>query len=169
MKSLNVKQRRKAFISFFFLFLLTTSLVVVIVFFNLKVPEKENKYLHNRLNYLSLEKKQISNFALKMDKVKALIDMIQIKGTNIEFTDQLISTELAVMRNKFIAEDSVSNVGMYNNIILTYLELKEAKIELLNLEDAKTDIESYVSIIEELKEKLEAKQRDLDIYRHNAR
>ncbi|WP_320020323.1 type VI secretion system TssO [Labilibaculum manganireducens] len=169
MKSLNVKQRRKAFISFFFLFLLTTSLVVVIVFFNLKVPEKENKYLHNRLNYLSLEKKQISDFALKMDKVKALIDMIQIKGTNIEFTDQLISTELAVMRNKFIAEDSVSNVGMYNNIILTYLELKEAKIELLNLEDAKTDIESYVSIIEELKEKLEAKQRDLDIYRHNAK
>ncbi|MDM8162088.1 type VI secretion system TssO [Labilibaculum sp. K2S] len=169
MKSLNVKQRRKAFISFFFLFLLTTSLVVVIVFFNLKVPEKENKYLHNRLNYLNLEKKQISDFALKMDKVKALIDMIKVKGTNIEFTDQLISTELAVMRNKFIAEDSVSNVGMYNNIILTYLELKEAKIELLNLEDAKTDIESYVSIIEELKEKLEAKQRDLDIYRHNAK
>ncbi|PKQ62869.1 hypothetical protein BZG02_11795 [Labilibaculum filiforme] len=169
MKSLNVKQRRKAFISFFLLFLLTTSLVVVIVFFNYKVPEKENKYLHNRLNYLSLEKKQTSDFALKMDKVKSLIDMIEIKGTNIEFTDQLISTELAVMRNKFIAEDSVANVGMYNNIILTYLELKEAKIELLNLEDAKTDIESYVSIIEELKEKLEEKQRDLDIYRHNAK
>ncbi|MBI9060185.1 MAG: hypothetical protein JEZ01_20625 [Labilibaculum sp.] len=169
MKSLNVKQRRKAFISFLFLFLLTSSLVVVIVFFNLKVPEKENRYLHNRLEYLSLEEKNTNLFGEKMDKVKNLIDSIEIKGTNIEFTDQLISTELAIMRSKFVAEDSTSHVGMYNNIILTYLELKEAKIELLNLEDAKTDIESYIKIIEELKEKLEAKQRDLDIYRRNAK
>ncbi|MBL4561240.1 MAG: hypothetical protein JKX79_09680 [Labilibaculum sp.] len=169
MKSLNVKQRRKAFISFLLLFLLTSSLVVVIVFFNLKVPEKENRYLHNRLNYLSIEATQTNNFAEKMDKVKGLIDFIGIKGTNIEFTDQLISTELAIMRTKLIAGDSTSHVGMYNNIILTYLELKEAKIELLNLEDAKTDIESYIEIIEELKDKLEVKQRDLDIYRHNAR
>lgn len=169
MKSLNVKQRRKAFISFLLLFLLTSSLVVVIVFFNWKVPDKENRYLHNRLNYMSIEETQTNNFAEKMEKVKGLIDSIGIKGTNIEFTDQLISTELAVMRTKFIAGDSTAHVGMYNNIILTYLELKEAKIELLNLEDAKTDIESYVDIIEELKEKLEEKQRDLDIYRHNAR
>lgn len=169
MKSLNVKQRRKAFISFLFLFILTSSLVVAIVFFNLKVPEKENKYLHNRLNYLSLEGKQTEDFAHKMNKVKSLIDSMDIKGTNIEFTNQLISTELAVMRNKFISADSVAHVGMYNNIILTYLELKEAKIELLNLEDAKTDIESYIKIVEELKEKLEAKQRDLDIYRRNAK
>ncbi|MRT94780.1 type VI secretion system TssO [Ancylomarina sp. 16SWW S1-10-2] len=169
MKSLNVKQRRKAFISFFFLFLLTSSLVVVIVFFNYKVPEKENEYLHNRLVYLNLEQKQTALFADKMDKVKSLIDSIGIKGTNIEFTEQLITTELAMMRSKFIAEDSTSHVGMYNNIILTYLELKEAKTELLNLEDAKTDLESYIKIIEELKEELEAKQRDLDIYRHNAR
>jgi len=169
MKSLNVKQRRKAFISFLLLFILTSSLVVVIVFFNLKVPEKENRYLHNRLNYLSIEATQTSNFAEKMDKVKGLIDSIGIKGTNIEFTDQLISTELAMMRTKFIAGDSTAHVGMYNNIILTYLELKESKIELLNLEDAKTDIESYIDIIEELKDKLEVKQRDLDIYRHNAK
>ena len=169
MKSLNVKQRRKAFISFLFLFMLTSSLVVVIVFFNLKVPEKENKYLHNRLNYLSFQGKQMEDFGHKMDKVKSLIDSIDIKGTNIEFTDQLISTELAVMRSKFITADSVTHIGMYNNIILTYLELKEAKIELLNLEDAKSDIESYIGIVEELKEKLEAKQRDLDIYRRNAK
>ncbi len=49
------------------------------------------------------------------------------------------------------------------------MELKEAKIELLNLEDAKTDIESYVNIIEELKDTLEANQQDLDIYRRNSK
>lgn len=169
MKSLNVKQRRKAFISFLLLFLLTSSLVVLIVFFNLKVPEKENNYLRNRLNYLNIEAQQTANFAQKMDQVKNLIDSIGIKGTNIDYTEQLISTELALMRTKYIAEDSTSNIAMYNNIILTYLELKEAKIELLNLEDAKSDIETYVNMIEELKEKLEDKQRDLDIYRHNAK
>ncbi len=165
MKSLNAKQRRKAFVIYLLLFLLTTSLVVVIVFFNLQVPEKENKYLKNRLEYLNIEKIQVMNFAKKMNKVKGLIDTIGVKGTSIDFTKQLISTELAVMRTQFASEDSTSFVGMYNNIILTYLELKEAKIELLSLEDAKKDIELYVEIIGDLKDKLEAKQRDLDIYR----
>jgi hypothetical protein len=168
MKSLNVKQRRKAFISFLLLFLLTSSLVVLIVFFNYKVPEKENNYLHNRLNYLNIEAQQTLNFAEKMDQVKGLIDSIGIKGTNVDYTEQLISTKLALMRAKYVAEDSTSN-GMYNNIILTYLELKEAKIELLNLEDTKSDIETYVNTIEELKDNLEETQRDLDIYRHNAK
>lgn len=169
MKSLNVKERRKAFISFFLLFLLTSSLVVTIVFFNFKVPEKENKYLHNKLIYLKLEEKNLTLFANEMEKVKSLIDSIGIKGTNVEFTEQLITTNLALMTNNYVKKDSSLHSKMYSNIISTYMDLEYAKLELLNLEDAKTDIEDYIKLVEELREDLDEKQRALDIYRHNGR
>ncbi len=165
MKPLNKKQRNKAFVIYLILFVFVNAIVVGIVFFNYQVPGKENKFLQKKLDYLSLKSDEQENFAKEMDKVKSLLDTMDIDGINREYVDQLISTDLAYMRTNYAAKDSTFLGGMYNNIILTYLDLKIAKSQLKELDEAKSDIDTYVETIDKLKEQLKEVQRDLDVCR----
>ncbi len=165
MKPLNRAQRNKAFLIYFLLFLITNAFVVGIVFFNYKVPGEENQFLHKKIDYLSLKTEEQKDFLQKMNRVKSLLDTMDAPGVSREYIEQLISTELAFMRTNYAATDSTYLSGVYNNIIVTYLELKVAKSQLMELDDAKSDIDTYVETIDKLNDKLKEVERDLDICR----
>ncbi len=165
MKPVNKSQRNKAFFLYILLFLITNSIVVGIVYFNYRIPDAENKYLHNKMDFLALKNEEQKDFLQKMNRVKSLIDTMDTPGISREYIEQLISTELAVMRTNFAAKDSTYLSDMYNNVIVTYLELKVAKSQLNELEDAKSDIDTYVETIDKLNERIKEVERDLDICR----
>ncbi len=169
MKPLNKKQRNKAFFIYLLLFVLVNAMVVGIVYFNFQVPAKENKFLQEKLDFLSYRAEEQKGFAKEMNKVKSLLDTMDFDGVSKEYVEQLISTELAFMRTNYAAKDSTYVGGMYNNIIVTYLELKIAKSQLKDLNEAKSDIDTYVETIDKLKEKLSKAERDLDICRNLSR
>ncbi len=165
MKPVNKSQRNKAFFLYILLFLITNSIVVGIVYFNYRIPGAENKYLHNKMDFLALKSEEQKDFLQKMNRVKSLIDTMDTPGISREYIEQLISTELAEMRTNFAAKDSTYLSDMYNNVIVTYLELKVAKSQLNELEDAKSDIDTYVETIDKLNERIKEVERDLDICR----
>ncbi|MCW3788874.1 type VI secretion system TssO [Plebeiibacterium sediminum] len=165
MKPINSKQRNKAFFIYLLLFVITNAFVVGIVYFNFKVPDDENQFLHNKIDYLSLKTEEQKDFVQKMNRVKSLLDTMDTHGVSREYVEQLISTELAFMRTNFAARDSSYLGDMYNNVIVTYLELKVAKSQLKELEDAKSDIDTYVETIDKLNDKLKEVERDLSICR----
>ena len=121
------------------------------------------------MEYLDIKLDQQRAFSLKMNKVKSLIDTMDTEGVSREYIDQLISNELAYMRMDYASKDSSFLVDMYNNVIVTYLELKVAKIQLQDLEDAKSDIDGYVETIDMLKTKLSETERELSICRKLSR
>jgi len=165
MKPVNKAQRNKAFFIYILLFLITNSVVVGIVYFNFKVPGEENEYLHNKMDFLALKNEEQKDFLQKMNRVKSLIDTMDTPGISREYIEQLISTELAMMRTNYAAKDSTYLSDMYNNVIVTYLELKVAKTQLIELEEAKSDIDTYVETIDKLNERIKEVERDLDICR----
>ncbi len=169
MKPLNKAQRNKAFLIYFLLFVITNAVVVGIIYFNYQVPIQENAFLHKKLDYLSIKTEEQKHFNQKMNRVKSLLDTMDTPGVSREYIEQLISTELAYMRTNYAAKDSTYLSGMYNNVIVTYLELKVAKAQLMELEDAKSDIDTYVETIDKLNEKLKVVERDLDICRQLSR
>ncbi len=165
MKPLNKKQRNKAFFVYLLLFVITNAVLVGIVYFNYQVPAQENEYLQKKLDYLTLKSDEQREFDKKMNRVKSLLDTLDIEGVSTEYMEQLISTELAYMRTNYADKDSSFVGDMYNNIIITYLELKVAKSQLRQLDDAKNDIDTYVETIDKLKERLKDTERDLAISR----
>ncbi len=169
MKPLNKKQRNKAFFIYLLLFLITNSVLVGIVYFNYQVPAQENEYLQKKLDYLILKSDEQREFDKKMNRVKSLLDTMDVDGVSIEYMEQLISTELAFMRTNYADKDSSFVGDMYNNVIITYLELKVAKSQLRQLDDAKNDIDTYVETIDKLKERLKEVERDLAISRQLSR
>ncbi|TAJ15417.1 hypothetical protein DMA11_01915 [Marinilabiliaceae bacterium JC017] len=165
MKPLNAKQRRNAFIKFLMLFILSTAIIVGAIYFDFQVPARENTFLRNKISQSQLLEKQEQHFAQQMEKVKGLIDSLDMKDINYGYMDQLITTELAIMQSSISEEDSTFRSDMCSNIIQTYLELKNAKTDLLDLQDAKEELEEYGEIIDEYKEELDQAKRDLDICR----
>lgn len=165
MKPINYKQRNKAFISYLLLFTLCNALIVSLVYFNYQVPVEENDYLEHKIKYVNLKMNEVEGFGNHMRKVKSLIDTINVKGVSATYIEQVISTELAVMRTQYAEPDSSFLSDMYNNVIYSYLQLKESKIKLKAMAEAQAEIEEYVETIERLNEKLEDSERDLIICR----
>lgn len=165
MKPINAGQRRKAFMVFTLLFAITCSMVVGIVFFNYQISNKENAYLQEKLKYYSLKMEEQEQFVKQMHKVRSLLDTIDYKGVSKEYVGQKITNELVFMENNYATKDSTFLGDMYNNVILTYLELKAAKLDLQDFEDVNSDMDAYIETIEELKSKLSTTERELAIAR----
>jgi hypothetical protein len=61
--------------------------------------------------------------------------------------------------------DSTFRHQMYINIIQSYLELKNAKASLIELNDAQSELQEYSTLVEQYKNDLSQAQRDLDLCR----
>ncbi|MCG8384359.1 MAG: hypothetical protein MJA30_02360, partial [Cytophagales bacterium] len=83
--------------------------------------------------------------------------------------ERLVSSELADMQSSLPVEDSTYRRRMYSNIIQTFLELKNAKSSLIQLNDVRGELDEYDELIDQYKRDLNQAQRDLDICRQMSR
>lgn len=104
-----------------------------------------------------------------MEDVKNLLDSMDLPNVNVDYMQQIISTELADIQSEVPASDSSYRKDMYSNILQTYLELKTAKQSLIKMKDVEMSIEEYSQLVERYNEELRQAQRDLDICRQLSR
>ena len=169
MKPLNSKQRINTFFIFLLLFTFTTSIIVLAIFFGFRVPSIENAMHRERNRQIINKEGQGRNFADHMEEVKALLDSMDMPGVNSDYMERLVSSELADMQSSLPVEDSTYRRKMYSNIIQTFLELKNAKSSLIQLNDVRVELDEYDELIDQYKRDLNQAQRDLDICRQMSR
>lgn len=166
MKPKNTKERRNSFLKFLLLFLLTTGTVVASVFFTHKVPVVENNILKSQAKTFDKEMKFQSEFSSKMNKVKELIDSLDVPGQNTQYLNQLIGQDLAEMQKSIPRKDSTLNYDMYSDVVKLYVKIQDMKGKLRELKDAESTIEEYKMALEKSKEEFKQLERDLLIARN---
>ena len=165
MKSLNKKERNKAFINFIWMFLFTIILIVGAIYFDFRVPLKENKVLKADNSKLRKEYDFQMEFINGVRDVKSNLDSINMEGQNVFFLEQLVSRKLATMKESIPGDGLAEQKAYYDYVIQLCLELQTAKRELRDLQGMKSMIQDYKENLQRYKEECNQAKRDLDICR----
>ena len=155
-------------LKFIVLFLFTTTLIAGALYFDFDlILAKENKNLREQLaetnKILSYQKR----FAADVEEIKDLIDSLDIPGQNLSYMNQLLNSKIVDVQKTIPVEDTTYTYDMYNNVINSYLEIKEHKTQLLEYSDADKRLKEYKKEVDRLKEELRETQKSLDIYKQN--
>jgi hypothetical protein len=167
MKPKNNKDRRSSFLKFLGLFIVTAGMIVAAVYFNFKVPSKENHLLRAESKLISSDKDFQNRFYLDMEKVKGMIDSLDVPGAQVGYESELISKKLVKMQTSLPTKDSTYLYDMHFSIVQMYLEMAENKKTLLSLSETESDIEYYKEAIISIRNDLNAATRDLQNCRSN--
>ncbi|WP_042721247.1 type VI secretion system TssO [Flavobacterium sp. B17] len=146
------------------LFLLTVSVLVTAVFFNAYFPFKENSLLKAENMKMKKEMETQDKFSFQLEKVKAAVDSIGVKGQNDFFNEKLALSILADMY-KQLPKDTLKNKNMYNNTIMTFKDLIDAKKQINQLSGNQVLMDSLSTINKTLKEEYDKMKTDLDVCR----
>jgi len=168
-RATNTEERNKVFLKFMFLFILTVTLIVLAFFYGVKLPVAENRMLRQKIQVVEAREEKDKLMLNEMQRIKGLLDTLDLPGVNTEYVQHIITGKLAEMERTLPQNDSTYRKKMYSNMIQTYLELKNAKQSLIKLKDMKTTLDEYTEMIEKYKMELEQAQRDLDICRQLGR
>ncbi len=132
MEVLNKQERQKAFLAFLIVFILTVTVILIAASFNFYMPKAENKVLKSDNEKLKKEMEYQTNFAVKIDSVRTVIDSINAPKQDNDFQQRLANVILADIYQK-LPKDSINNKKMYNNIILAYKQIIDYKKEIRSL------------------------------------
>lgn len=165
MKPKNSKERRVSFFKFLALFAVTITAILFAVYFNFKIPNKENAILKEQVKGVEKEMIFQDGFSKEMKSIRGMIDSLDIKGANLSYQNSLISARLVDLQKTIPTRDSTYRYDMYSNIISTYAELQDAKIDLNKLKDSKSTIEEYKIALDKSRDELKQCERDLYIAR----
>jgi hypothetical protein len=164
MEILNKKERISAFLLFLLMFLVTIILLFVAVFFSYKLPWKENEVLraeNKKIQYEFMYQKQFIN---ELKRVDVLIDSLdKTKQGNI-FLEQSINSDLVQIKND-IPKDSLENRNMYENLILTYKKLLDAKRDLKQVSNAKAEIDKMDEQLDDYEDQIRNLETALELAR----
>lgn len=162
MEVLNKSQRRSAYWFFVLFFMLTVSILVVAVFFNAYFPFKENSLLKAENTRMKKEMETQNKFSFQLEKVKAAVDSMGMPKQNDFFNEKLALSILADMY-KQLPKDTLKNKNMYNNTIMTYKDLIDAKKQIKQLSGNQALMDSLSTINKILKEEYDKMKTDLDV------
>ena len=165
MKPKNSKDRRASFLKFLAIFAVTITAILFAVYFNFKVPNKENKILKNQVEAVEKEMIFQDGFSNEMKTIRGMIDSLEIKGGNLPYQNSIISAKLADLQKTIPTKDSTFRYDMYTNIVSAYVELQDAKGELIKLKDSKATIDEYKIALDQVRDKFTQCERDLYIAR----
>lgn len=164
MEVLNKRQRRSAYWFFVLFFLLTVSVLITAVFFNAYFPFKENSLLKIENAKMKKEMETQNKFSFQLEKVKAAVDSIGLPKQNDFFNEKLALSILADMY-KQLPKDTLQNKNMYNNTIMTYKDLIDAKKQVKQLSGNQVLMDSLSTINKTLKEEYDKMRTDLEVCR----
>ncbi|ADV50992.1 hypothetical protein Celal_3743 [Cellulophaga algicola DSM 14237] len=164
MEILNKKERISAFLLFLLMFLVTIILLFVAVFFSYKLPWKENEVLRAENKKIQYEFMYQKQFIKELKRVDVLIDSLdKTKQGNI-FLEQSINSDLVHIKDD-IPKDSLENRNMYENLILTYKKLLDAKRDLKQVSNAKAEIEELDSQLDDYEDQIRNLETALELAR----
>ncbi|MBO0593381.1 type VI secretion system transmembrane protein TssO [Cellulophaga sp. E16_2] len=164
MEILNKKERISAFLLFLLMFLVTIILLFVAVFFSYKLPWKENEVLRAENKKIQYEFMYQKQFIKELKRIDVLIDSLdKTKQGNI-FLERSINTDLVHIKDD-IPTDSLENRNMYENLILTYKKLLDAKRDLKQVSNAKAEIEKLDSQLDDYEDQIRNLETALELAR----
>lgn len=165
MEVLNKKERTYSFLLFLLMFIITVGILFTAFFFSYKLPWKENAVLRAENQKIRYEFLYQKKFIRELEQVDKLIDSLDNTHEGYFFLEQSINADLIDIKSD-IPKDSLDDRSMYNNLILTYKKLMDAKRDLKQVENAKNEIDDlndqiglYEKEINQLEKALELSQR----------
>lgn len=164
MEVLNRRERSRAFSFFILFFVITVIVLLFAVFFNAYFPFKENSLLKIENAKMKREMETQDKFSFQLEKVKSAVDSIGVPGQNDFFNEKLSLSILADMY-KQLPKDTLKNKVMYNNTIMTFKDLVDAKKQIKQLSGNQMTMDSLSTINKTLKEEYDKIKTDLDVCR----
>ena len=162
MEVLNNRQRNNAYLFFVLFFLITVAILITAVFFNAYFPFKENSLLKAENARMKKEMEIQNKFSFQLEKVKAAVDSIGMPKQNDFFNEKLALSTLADMY-KQLPKDTLKNKNMYNNTIMTYKDLIDAKKQVKQLSGNYVLMDSLSTINKTLKQEYDKMKIDLEV------
>ncbi|SHK03809.1 type VI secretion system transmembrane protein TssO [Pseudozobellia thermophila] len=154
MEVLNKKERISSFLLFLLMFAITVGILFTAFFFSYKLPWKENEVLRAENQKIRYEFLYQKRFMAALEGIDKQIDSLEDAHEGYFFLEQSINADLIDLKSD-IPKDSLDDRGMYENLILTYKKLVDAKRDLKQVESARMDIE-------DLKEQIEEYEKEID-------
>ncbi|WP_433829352.1 type VI secretion system TssO [Flavobacterium anhuiense] len=164
MEVLNKGERKKAFIAFVIAFLATFIVMLIATSFYFQVPKAENRMLKAENEMMKREYDYQTNFSIKIDSVRMVVDSINSPKVDNDFQQRLANVMVANIYQK-IPKDTTENKKLYNNIILAYKNIIDYKKQIRSLTHNAHLIDSLNQSAKTYKEELEKVSRDLDVCR----
>ena len=162
MEVLNKRQRNNAYLFFVLFFLITEAILITAVFFNAYFPFKENSLLKAENARMKKEMEIQNKFSFQLEKVKAAVDSIGMPKQNDFFNEKLALSTLADMY-KQLPKDTLKNKNMYNNTIMNYKDLIDAKKQVKQLSGNYVLMDSLSTINKTLKQEYDKMKIDLEV------
>ncbi|MCS3532781.1 type VI secretion system transmembrane protein TssO [Chryseobacterium sp. JUb7] len=164
MEVLNKGERSKAFSMFILFFIITVVVLITAILFNAYFPFKENSLLKSENARMKKEMETQDKFSFQLEKVKAAADSIGVPNQNDFFNEKLALSILADMY-KQLPKDTLKNKVMYNNAIIGYKDLIDAKKQIKHLSGNQMTMDSLSSINKTLKAEYDKMKTDLEVCR----
>jgi len=168
MEVLNKKERMSSFLLFLLMFLITVGLLFTAFFFSYKLPWKENAVLRAENQKLQYEFKYQKEFIKGLEIVDKQIDSLDSVKEGYFFLEQSINVDLIDLKSE-IPKDSLDDGSMYENLILTYKKLVDAKRDLKKIEDANMDIRDLQEQVAEYEKEIKKLNTALELSRRLGR
>lgn len=163
MEILNRDKRRKAFLLFILFFVLSVAILIAAITFNIYFPFKENALLKHENQRIEKEMQTQDNFSYQLEKVKAAVDSLGTSGYKDDFFNEKLALSILADMYKQLPKDTLKNKNMYNNTIIAYKQLIDAKKQIKQLSIEQKTMDSLSTINKKLKEEYDKIKIDLEV------
>lgn len=164
MEILNKKERTSSFLLFLLMFVITVGILFTAFFFSYKLPWKENDVLRAENQKIRYEFLYQKKFMAELQGVDKLIDSLENTNEGYFFLEQSINADLIDIKSE-VPKDSLDDKSMYDNLILTYKKLMDAKRDLKQVENAKNEIDDLNEQISEYEKDINSLEKALELSR----
>ncbi len=162
MEVLNKKERTSSFLLFLLMFVITIGILFTAFFFSYKLPWKENEVLRAENQKIRYEFLYQKKFIQALEGVDKQIDSLDKTREGYFFLEQSINADLIDLKSD-IPKDSLEDRSMYENLILTYKKLVDAKRDLKQVENARQEIQELKEQITEYEKEINKLSTALDL------
>ncbi len=160
---LNSKERSQAFFRFLAFFIITTVLIVTAVYFNFRIPFSENRKLQESLALQNEMEMKQQVFVNNLRETLVYIDSLDKNPAVKDNLDILIKGKITTL-SKLQTRDNSQYAAMNDVLIQRLLELKDKKLQVINLTDKAGELVSMREKLQFCNDELDRKNRELDAY-----
>ncbi len=162
MEILNKKERRNSFLLFLLILIITLGTLMLGVFFNNKLPWKENAILRKENKQVQYELNYQVRFAQELKILNKALDSLGKATDGFFFIEKSINSDLVDLRRR-IPKDSLKNYKLYDDIVLNYKRLLDAKSIIKKMGNSKDQINKLNETIQEYEKDIEDLERALEL------
>ena len=162
MDILNKKERTKSFLLFLLMLIIAFGALLTGLFFNYKMPWKENTILRNENKQIRYEINYQKRFIAELKTINTAIDSLDNVKEGYFFVEKSINSDLIDLRKR-ISKDSLNNYELYNNMILNYKKLLDAKSNVKKVENTKNQIDKLNESVKDYEKDIDDLERALEL------